>query len=54
MIGMVSFEVEKKGINMLCIMCIFYKYVEVIFSFDVIECVLDDYKIDLESFDVCI
>lgn len=53
-IGMVSFEEDKKGINMFCIMCSFYKYVEKIFSFEVLEYVLKDYKVDFGSFDVCI
>ncbi|MEL7116042.1 MAG: GTP cyclohydrolase FolE2 [Pseudomonadota bacterium] len=49
--GTVSLEADKKGINMSRIMRTFYKYAEDVFSFQVIERALDDYKSDLESFD---
>jgi GTP cyclohydrolase I len=49
--GTVSLEAEKKGINMSRIMRSFYKHAEKTFSFEVIEAALDDYKVDLESFD---
>ncbi|MCM2560735.1 GTP cyclohydrolase FolE2 [Lutimaribacter sp. EGI FJ00015] len=49
--GTVSLEADKKGINMSRIMRSFYKHAEKIFSFEVIEAALDDYKTDLESFD---
>ncbi|MEH6835579.1 MULTISPECIES: GTP cyclohydrolase FolE2 [Falsihalocynthiibacter] len=49
--GTVSLEAGKKGINMSRIMRTFYKYAESVFSFDVIEAALADYKTDLESFD---
>ncbi|KMW56522.1 GTP cyclohydrolase I type 2 [Candidatus Rhodobacter oscarellae] len=49
--GTVSLEAEKKGINMSRIMRSFYRHAEQTFSFEVMECALDDYKSDLESFD---
>jgi len=49
--GTVSLDADKKGINMSRIMRTFYKYAEQVFSFEVIEHALDDYKTDLESFD---
>ena len=49
--GTVSLEAEKKGINMSRIMRSFYAHAERVFSFDVIEAALDDYKSDLESLD---
>lgn len=49
--GTVSLEADKKGINMSRIMRTFYKRAEDVFSFEVIESALDDYKTDLESFD---
>ncbi|MBU2983470.1 GTP cyclohydrolase I FolE2 [Lentibacter algarum] len=49
--GSVSLEAGKKGINMSRIMRSFYGHSEEIFSFEVIEAALDDYKADLESFD---
>ena len=49
--GTVSLEAEKKGINMSRIMRSFYKHAERVFSFEVIEAALEDYKRDLESFD---
>ncbi len=49
--GTVSLEAGKKGINMSRIMRTFYKYAEDVFSFDVIERALADYKTDLDSFD---
>ncbi len=49
--GTVSLEAGKKGINMSRIMRSFYRHSESVFSFDVIEAALDDYKSDLESFD---
>ena len=50
-IGTVSLEAGKKGINMSRIMRSFYKYAEETFSFEVIERALDDYLTDLDSFD---
>ena len=50
-IGTVSLEAEKKGINMSRIMRTFYKHAEETFSFEVIDAALDAYKADLESFD---
>jgi GTP cyclohydrolase IB len=49
--GSVSLEAEKKGINMSRIMRSFYNYAESVFSFEVMEAALDDYKADLDSFD---
>jgi len=49
--GTVSLDADKKGINMSRIMRSFYKHAEATFSFEVIQAALDDYKIDLESFD---
>ncbi|WP_380053216.1 GTP cyclohydrolase FolE2 [Falsihalocynthiibacter sp. SS001] len=49
--GTVSLEAGKKGINMSRIMRTFYKHAERVFSFDVIEAALADYKTDLDSFD---
>lgn len=49
--GSVSLEADKKGINMSRIMRSFYEYAEEVFSFEVIEAVLDQYKRDLDSFD---
>ena len=49
--GSVSLDSSKKGINMSRIMRTFYRHSEETFSFDVIERALDDYKVDLESFD---
>ncbi len=49
--GTVSLEAEKKGINMSRIMRTFYGHAERVFSFEVIEAALDDYKRDLDSFD---
>ncbi|MEM9551005.1 MAG: GTP cyclohydrolase FolE2 [Pseudomonadota bacterium] len=49
--GTVSLEADKKGINMSRIMRSFYKHADRTFSFEVIEAALDDYKVDLESFD---
>ncbi len=49
--GTVSLEAEKKGINMSRIMRSFYTHAEKVFSFDVIEAALDDYKTDLDSLD---
>ncbi len=49
--GTVSLEAEKKGINMSRIMRSFYAHAERVFSFDVIEAALDDYKSDLDSLD---
>jgi GTP cyclohydrolase I len=49
--GTVSLEAEKKGINMSRIMRSFYGHAERVFSFEVIEAALDDYKSHLESFD---
>ncbi|MCV6823860.1 MULTISPECIES: GTP cyclohydrolase FolE2 [Halocynthiibacter] len=49
--GTVSLDAGKKGINMSRIMRTFYKHAERVFSFDVIEAALADYKADLESFD---
>ncbi|WP_323771176.1 GTP cyclohydrolase FolE2 [Antarctobacter sp.] len=49
--GTVSLEADKKGINMSRIMRSFYAHSEKTFSFEVIEAALDDYKVDLESFD---
>lgn len=49
--GTVSLEAGKKGINMSRIMRSFYKHSESVFSFEVIEAALDDYKTDLDSFD---
>lgn len=53
-IGIVSFEVDCKGINMSCIMWLFYVYVDKQFFMGVLEVVFEDYKVDLDSFDVCI
>ncbi|MBT9385586.1 GTP cyclohydrolase I FolE2 [Pseudooceanicola sp. CBS1P-1] len=50
-IGSVSLEADKKGINMSRIMRSFYVHSEKSFSFEVIEAALDDYKADLESHD---
>ncbi|TYB82469.1 GTP cyclohydrolase FolE2 [Maritimibacter fusiformis] len=49
--GTVSLEAEKKGINMSRIMRSFYAHAEKVFSFEVIEAALDDYKTDLDSLD---
>jgi GTP cyclohydrolase I len=49
--GTVSLDAGKKGINMSRIMRTFYKHAENVFSFDVIEAALADYKTDLASFD---
>ncbi|WP_227267373.1 GTP cyclohydrolase FolE2 [Roseobacter weihaiensis] len=49
--GSVSLEADKKGINMSRIMRSFYKHAEATFSFEVIEAALDDYINDLESVD---
>ena len=49
--GTVSLEHERKGINMSRIMRSFYRHAQKTFSFDVIEAVLNDYKVDLDSFD---
>ena len=49
--GSVSLDAGKKGINMSRIMRTFYRHSEETFSFDVIERALDDYKVDLDSFD---
>ncbi|MCB5410576.1 GTP cyclohydrolase FolE2 [Pseudogemmobacter faecipullorum] len=49
--GSVSLDAEKKGINMSRIMRSFYPYSESLFSFEVIEAALEDYKRDLGSFD---
>jgi len=49
--GTVSLEADKKGINMSRIMRSFYKHAESVFGFDVIEAALDDYLVDLGSFD---
>ncbi|MBR9762320.1 MAG: GTP cyclohydrolase I FolE2 [Rhodobacteraceae bacterium] len=49
--GTVSLEADKKGINMSRIMRSFYGHAEKLFSFEVIEAALDDYKSDLESLD---
>lgn len=49
--GTVSLEADKKGINMSRIMRSFYKHAETVFGFDVIEAALDDYLVDLGSFD---
>ncbi|MGB0958811.1 MAG: GTP cyclohydrolase FolE2 [Halocynthiibacter sp.] len=49
--GTVSLDAEKKGINMSRIMRSFYKHNEKVFSFDVVEDALEDYKLDLGSFD---
>jgi len=49
--GTVSLEADKKGINMSRIMRSFYKHAEAVFGFDVIEAALDDYLVDLGSFD---
>jgi GTP cyclohydrolase I len=49
--GTVSLDAEKKGINMSRIMRSFYTHAERVFSFDVIEAALDDYKAELESLD---
>ncbi|MFC3615240.1 GTP cyclohydrolase FolE2 [Lutimaribacter marinistellae] len=49
--GTVSLDADKKGINMSRIMRSFYRHAESVFSFEVIEAALDDYKTDLESFD---
>ena len=49
--GTVSLECERKGINMSRIMRSFYRHAQKTFSFDVIEAVLNDYKVDLGSFD---
>jgi GTP cyclohydrolase I len=50
-IGTVSLDAEKKGINMSRIMRTFYQSADQTFSFDVIDRTLDAYKTDLESFD---
>ena len=49
--GTVSLEAEKKGINMSRIMRSFYAHAEEVFSFELIERVLDDYQRDLGSYD---
>ena len=49
--GSVSLEADKKGINMSRIMRSFYKHADEVFSFEVMEAALDDYKSDLESYD---
>ncbi len=49
--GTVSLEAEKKGINMSRIMRSFYAHAGEVFSFELIERVLDDYKNDLGSYD---
>ena len=49
--GTVSLEGSKKGINMSRIMRSFYKHAEKTFSFEVIEHALDDYIADLGSVD---
>jgi GTP cyclohydrolase IB len=49
--GTVSLEAEKKGINMSRIMRSFYAHADQVFSFELIERVLDDYKRDLGSYD---
>ncbi|MBK0329064.1 GTP cyclohydrolase I FolE2 [Rhodobacteraceae bacterium F11138] len=49
--GTVSLDAGKKGINMSRIMRSFYAHAERIFSFEVIEAALDDYKSDLDSID---
>ena len=49
--GTVSLGADKKGINMSRIMRSFYRHSEKTFSFDVISSALQDYKVDLGSFD---
>ena len=49
--GTVSLDAEKKGINMSRIMRSFYAHSESLFSFEVVEAALEDYKRDLGSFD---
>lgn len=49
--GTVSLEPGKKGINMSRIMRSFYGHADKLFSLEVIEAALDDYKSDLDSFD---
>ena len=50
-IGTVSLDADKKGINMSRIMRSFYQHAEKRFSVAVIAAALDDYKADLGSFD---
>lgn len=49
--GTVSLEAEKKGINMSRIMRSFYEYKDRIFSVDVLDEILSDYKFKLGSYD---
>ena len=49
--GTVSLEAEKKGINMSRIMRSFYEYKDRIFSIDVLDEILSDYKFKLGSYD---
>ncbi len=49
--GTVSLEADQKGINMSRIMRSFYAHADASFGFDVIDAALDDYQIDLGSFD---
>ncbi|MEO0357360.1 MAG: GTP cyclohydrolase FolE2, partial [Pseudomonadota bacterium] len=49
--GSVSLEADKKGINMSRIMRSFYKHADQKFGFDLVETILDTYRVDLGSFD---
>lgn len=49
--GTVSLEAEKKGINMSRIMRSFYEYKDDVFSIDLLESILNDYKSKLGSYD---
>lgn len=49
--GTVSLEAEKKGINMSRIIRSFYEHKEKIFSIDLLEDILTDYKLKLGSYD---
>jgi GTP cyclohydrolase I len=49
--GTVSLEAEKKGINMSRIMRSFYEYKDNIFSINILEDILETYKLKLGSYD---
>ena len=49
--GTVSLDADRKGINMSRIMRSFYRHADALFSFEVMEAVLDDYKADLGAGD---
>ncbi|MCF3972538.1 GTP cyclohydrolase FolE2 [Paracoccus salsus] len=49
--GTVSLDADRKGINMSRIMRSFYAHSDHLFSLNVLEAALDDYKADLDAFD---